>query len=287
MKSQSSWVGWSCALLCILLWGSAFPGVRYAVQTITPLHLVALRFLIASSILALFALISSKIRRPHTADLPRLLLQGCLGVSLYHFLLSWGQTVVPAGTASILNASSPCMAAILATVILKESLPLQGWLGMALGLGGMVLIVLGKGEGLSFAASSGLILIAAFSQSVYFVLQRPFFKRYSPLELASYTVWLGTLPILFFVRFPDTVEVGLVVAYLGIFPGALAYIAWTYTLAHLPTAQASSFLYLVPIIATLMGWLVLEEPLTLKVAIAGAMILVGVFWVNQSQSKVH
>lgn len=179
------------------------------------------------------------------------------------------------------------MAAILATVMLKESLPLQGWLGMALGLGGMVLIVVGKGEDLSFAASSGLILIAAFSQSVYFVLQRPFFKRYSPLELASYTVCLGTLPILFFVRFPDTVEVGLVVAYLGIFPGALAYIAWTYTLAHLPTAQASSFLYLVPIIATLMGWLVLGEPLTLNVAIAGAMILVGVFWVNQSQSKVH
>jgi len=287
MKTVSRWVGWCCASLCILLWGSAFPGVRYAVQTLDPLNLVAFRFLIASVVLALFAGISGKIRRPYHSDLPRLLLQGCLGVSLYHFLLSWGQTVVPAGTASLLNASSPCMAAILAALVLKESLPVQGWLGMVLGLGGMVLIVLGKGQDLSFASSSLIILMAAFSQSLYFILQRPFFGRYSPLELASYTVWLGTVPILFFVRFPDSVEVGLVVGYLGIFPGAVAYIAWTYTLAHLPTAQASSFLYLVPIIATIIGWLVLGEPLTLKVAIAGAMILMGVFWVNQSQSKVN
>lgn len=287
MRTQSRWVVWCWASVCILLWGSAFPGVRYAVQTIHPLNLVAFRFLIASLGLGVFAMVSGKIRRPDFSDVPRLLLQGCLGVSLYHFLLSWGQTIVPAGTASILNASSPCMAAILAALVLKESLPVQGWLGMALGLGGIVLIVVGKGQDLSFASSSLLILMAAFSQSVYFILQRPFFERYSPLELASYTVWFGTLPILFFVRFPDTVEVGLVVGYLGIFPGAIAYIAWTYTLAHLSTAQASSFLYLVPIIATAIGWLVLGEPLTLTVAIAGAMILMGVFWVNQSQSKVN
>ncbi|MBP0014665.1 MAG: DMT family transporter [Roseofilum sp. SID2] len=287
MRTQSRWVGWCWASICILLWGSAFPGVRYVVQTIHPLNFVAFRFLIASLGLAVFAMISGKIRRPHSSDLPRLLLQGCLGVSFYHLLLSWGQTVVPAGTASILNASSPCIAAILAATILKESLPLQGWLGMALGLGGIVLIVLGKGQDLTFALSSGLILMAAFSQGFYFVLQRPFFERYSPLELASYTVWLGTLPILFFVRFPDTLKGGLVVGYLGIFPGAIAYIAWTYTLAHLSTAQASSFLYLVPIIATAIAWLVLGEPLTLTVAIAGAMILMGVFWVNQSQSKVN
>lgn len=87
MKNQSRWLGWGCALLCILLWGSAFPGVRYAVQTIHPLNLVAFRFLIAALILALFAAISGKIRLPHAGDLPRLLLQGCLGVSFYHFLL--------------------------------------------------------------------------------------------------------------------------------------------------------------------------------------------------------
>ena len=279
IKNKTS-VGLIGVIIAVLFWGSAFPGVRYVVQRFNPLNLVALRFLIASSGLLIFALLSKQIRSPNIKDIPLLLTQGILGISAYHLLLSWGQLTIPAGTASLLNASSPCMAALLAAVFLGESLSRRGWLGMWIGFSGVSLIVISQGQDLSLAFSSVLILIAAFSQSLYYILQRPFFAKYSPLELACYTVWGGTLPMLFFLKTPPSLDVSLIITYLGIFPAALAYIAWTYTLANFSTARASSFLYFVPVVAILVGWFGLNEKPAILSMVGGGIIIVGVILVN-------
>ena len=285
MKKLNISIGLVGIIIAVLFWGSAFPGVRYAVQRFDPLNLVALRFFIASSVLLIFALLSKQIRRPDTKDIPLLLAQGILGISVYHLLLSWGQLTIPAGTASLLNASSPCMAALLAAAFLGESLSRRSWLGMLVGFSGVSLIVIGQGNDFSFAFSSVLILIAAFSQSLYYILQRPFFSKYSPLELACYTLWGGTLPMLFFLKIPSSLEVSLTIAYLGMFPAACAYIAWTYALANFSTARASSFLYLVPVVAIIVGWLWLDEKPALLSIVGGGTIMAGVVLVNDTKFK--
>jgi drug/metabolite transporter (DMT)-like permease len=283
MKKPNISIGLVGVVIAVLFWGSAFPVVRYAVQRFDPLNLVALRFFIASSVLLVFALLSKKIRRPDTKDIPLLLAQGILGISAYHLLLSWGQLTIPAGTASLLNASSPCIASFLAATFLGEPLSRQGWLGMLVGFSGVSLIVIGQGKDFSLAFSSVLILIAAFSQSFYYILQRPFFSKYSPLELACYTLWGGTLPMLLFLKAPASLEVSLTIAYLGIFPAAFAYIAWTYALASFSTARASSFLYLVPVVAIIVGWLWLNEKPTLLSVVGGGIIMTGVVLVNDAK----
>ena len=268
-------------LVALLLWGSAFAGVRFAVQEYHPLHLVAFRFGVASIVLGGFALISRQIRKPESKDLTAILLQGLFGITFYHLLLSWGQVTTPAGTASLLNASSPCMTAILATFFLGEKLYRKGWLGIVIGLAGVSLLVVGQGKDLHLALGAILILLAAFSQGIYFILQRPYFKKYSPLELASYTIWAGTIPLLLFLRLPEaSPSATLAVIYLGIFPAAVAYIAWTYALSRIPTARAASFLYLVPLIAVGVAWIWLREvPNTLSL-LAGFITVLGVFFVN-------
>ncbi len=285
MKKPNTSIGLVGIVIAVLLWGSAFPGVRYAVLRFNPLNLVALRFFIASLILLIFALFSKQVRRPDIRDIPLLLVQGILGISIYHSLLSWGQLTIAAGTASLLNASSPCIAAFLAATFLGEFLQRRGWLGMLVGFSGVSLIVIGQGKDFSLAFSSMLILIAALSQSFYYILQRPFFSKYSPLELACYTLWGGTLPMLPFLKIPASLEVGLAIAYLGVFPAAFAYIAWTYALASFSTAQASSFLYLVPVVAITVSWLCLNEKPTFLSIIGGGIVLVGVVLVNSARLK--
>lgn len=285
MNKPNISIGLVGIIIAVLFWGSAFPCVRYVVQRFEPLNLVALRFFIASSVLLVFALLSKQIRIPDPKDIPLLLAQGILGISAYHLLLSWGQLTIPAGTASLLNASSPCMAALLAAIFLGESMSRRGWLGMLVSFSGVSLIVIGQGKDFSLTFSSALILIAALSQSFYYILQRPFFGTYSPLELACYTLWGGTLPMLLFLKTPPSLEVGLTIAYLGVFPAAFAYIAWTYGLASFSTAQASSFLYLVPVVAIIVGWLWLNEKPTLLSIFGGCIVMAGVVLVNNDKLK--
>jgi drug/metabolite transporter (DMT)-like permease len=73
-----------------------------------------------------------------------------------------------------------------------------------------------------------------------------------------------------------------VVVYLGVFPAALGYILWAYALSHLPTTQVVSYLYFSPFIATLIGWLWLDEVPTIMSLIGGVLAMIGVYFVNRS-----
>jgi drug/metabolite transporter (DMT)-like permease len=79
----------------------------------------------------------------------------------------------------------------------------------------------------------------------------------------------------------------LIVIYLGIFPAALAYLAWSYTLRHLSLSHTVSFLYLLPFVTAMMGWLFLGETPAM-ISVIGALIAIGGVWlVNQSYGKTR
>ena len=118
---------------------------------------------------------------------------------------------------------------------------------------------------MKFDPGAFLILLSAFCAGIYFVLQKPYLRKYSALELTAYSIWAGTLFMLVFL--PGlTQAVGkapinatLAVIYLGVFPAALAYVTWTYVLSRFPASNAVSFLYLNPALAILVAWIWLGE----------------------------
>ena len=272
---------WILVLSALFFWASAFAGIRAALKELEPGHLVLLRFLVASSALLAYALFK-KLPPPAPRDLPRFFLLGVLGVTGYHTALTYGEVTVSAGSAGLLIATSPIFIALFARVFLNERLSAAAWAGMGLAFLGAFLIALGEGGGVRLEPGAALVLLAALSGSLYFVGQKPLFSRYPAASVTVYTMVLGTLPLLAFapgfLAELKTASKGALLSalYLGLFPGALAYLLWMQALSRVPAGLLGSTLYLNPTLAILIAWAWLGEiPHPLALA-GGALALVGV-----------
>ena len=267
----------------MLLGASAFPGIRAGLESYSPSHLALLRFLIASLILAVVA-IGMRIRLPRPADLPRMMLLGLLGFAIYHVALNTGELTVTAGAASFIVCTVPIFNVVLSMFILKERMRPAAWVGMAISMFGVGLITFGESGELRAGAGALLILVAAIAQSLYFVLQKPLLERYTPFEVVSYAAWFGTTFML--VLSPGlgeairqaTAQATWSVVYLGVAPGALAYVGWTFALSRMGVTRMSSFLYLIPVIAMVIGYLWLGEVPTSLSLLGGPIALAGVIF---------
>jgi len=268
-----------------ILWASAFVGIRAGLEAYEPGQVALFRFLIASAVLAGYAVLT-RMRLPERRDLPAVFLAGLLAFAVYHVALNYGEVTVSAGSASILIATAPVFTALLAVVFLGERLRTLGWVGMGVSFLGSVLISLGEGEGLSLNARAALILLAALSTSLYFILQKPYLEKYGALAFTTYAIWAGTLLTLVYLpgllsqAQTASLSTTLAIVYLGVFPTAIAYVTYAYAFSRMAASRAASFLYVIPVMAYLMAWLWLGEvPTPLSVA-GGAVTLAGVFIVN-------
>ena len=272
-------------LTTLVLWASAFSGIRAGLEGYSPLHLVVMRFLVASFALVIVAPFT-RVRLPERRHLPQLLLLGLLSITAYNLALSYGETHVSAGAASLLVNTGPIFTALLARVFLRERLQPWGWLGLLVSFAGVGVIAFTSGGGLTLNPWALLVLLAALFLATSFIVQKPLFAHYRPLELTSYAIWGGALLSLAFLPgLPGAVreaplQATLAVVYLGLFPAALAYLTWAVVLSRMPASRAGSLLFTVPVLAFVIAWGWLGEVPTVPMALGGALTLGGVVLVN-------
>ncbi|OXS22886.1 EamA family transporter [Pseudomonas fluorescens] len=265
----------------ILCWAYSPIGVHLGLHSYSPGQLALLRFLIASLFMAGVALVLG-IGRPRWRDVPWLLLLGFFGVFLHHTALNYGQQWVTAAASSVLAQSAPLFSVLIAFLVLKERVSVWRWVCVSLGLVGVGVVICGD-RGIGEIDPRGvLILLAALSWSVYFALQKHYAHRYSPVTMACYMVWAGTLMLCVnlpglpaaVLRAPLTENLAVLV--LGIFPSALAYLAWGYVLKHVEVSRASVAMYLIPPVAMLMAATLLGEQVTPWVVLGALIVLASV-----------
>ncbi|KMP40632.1 EamA family transporter [Bacillus cereus] len=277
---------WDLRIICahaftILIWGTAFPAIRMGLESYTPEYLTLLRLLIASFILLLFSFIY-KLRLPDLKDIPAIFIFGALGFTIYHIALNYGEKTVNAGSASLIISVTPIVTAILAFVFLNEKMKLNGWIGGVMSFAGIVLISFSQGDAIQLNSGGLFILLAAISESLFFVFQTSYLKKYGFLPFTIYTILSSTICMLIFLPgvyqeiLAAPLEVNLSVIYLGVFPTVLPYIALAYIISRAGASEATSSLYLTPITACFIAWIWLGEVPTLVSIIGGVITILGI-----------
>jgi drug/metabolite transporter (DMT)-like permease len=270
------------ALVTVVLWASAFVGIRAAGEDLSPGALSLGRLAVGSALLGVFVLLQRE-RLPGRRELPLLLACGVLWFGLYNLALNEAERRVDAGTAAMLVNVGPVLIALLAGFLLREGFPRMLVVGCAVALIGAVVIGLATSErGVAAGWGAVLCVAAAAFYAGGVVAQKPLLSRASALHVTWLAATVGLVVCLPFA--PSLVnQLGEAEAssiawmvYLGAFPTAIGFMTWAYALSRTTAGRMGATTYLVPPIAILIGWALLGESPEALAFLGGAMCLVGV-----------
>ena len=270
------------ALVTVVLWASAFVGIRAAGEDLSPGALSLGRLAVGSALLGVFVLLQRG-RLPGRRDWPGIVVCGVLWFGLYNLALNAAEQRVDAGTAAMLVNIGPILIALLAGWLLREGFPRALVAGCAVAFAGAVVIGLAtseRGVGASWGAVLCVAAAAFYAGGV--VAQKPLLSRASALHVTWLAATVGLVVCLPFaatladeVGDADASSIAWMV-YLGVFPTAIGFLTWAYALSRTTAGRMGATTYLVPPIAILVGWALLGESPEAFAFLGGALCLGGV-----------
>ena len=272
----------AAGLVTVTAWGSAFVGIRAAGHALSPGSIALGRLLVSCALLGAVALVRRE-PLPARRDVWQIAAYGVLWLGLYSVALNAAERHVDAGTAAMLVNTGPILIAIMAGVFLGEGFPPGLFAGCAVAFAGCVTIAFATAESASRGGLGILLcIVAALAYSSAVVVQKPVLARVSPFQVT----WLGcaaaTVACLPFA--PGLVSqaadsgAGPIAwtIYLGAVPTALGFATWSFALGRTSAGRMGSLTYLAPVVAILLGWVVLSERPPWLAFAGGALCLVGV-----------
>jgi len=284
-------------LLVTLVWGNSFIAIKQIVQYVRPQELVTVRFVPVALIFAVLLLPTrwSGIVRLVRQESWRLALLGLTGAVLYNTFLGWGETRVPAGTASLIIALNPAFTYALSVLTLGEPLQWQRALGMVVAFGGLFIIVRwgsGRPVALDEVSYAFITMLAPLCWAVYTILGKSVVARHPPLLVTGTSMIFAGVFSLVFVS-PALVATlpslpasfWWAVLFLAVPCTVFAFVVWFGALERMPAGRVVGFVYLVPMFAVTFSRILLDEPLTLALAMGAAVLIAGVWMVQRKAAR--
>lgn len=283
------------ALVTVVLWASAFVGIRAAAVDLTPGSIALGRLVIGSIALGLLVAVRPW-TRPAGRDLALIVAFGLVWFAVYNLALNEAERNIDAGTAAMLVNTGPIFIAILAGVFLGEGFPARLLVGCLIAFVGTLLIGLATSTGGRAGGNStlgiGLCFVAALSYAAGVTLQKPTLRRVPAYEVT----WLGCLAgavaclpfapnLIREVGTADPLNVAWLV-YLGLFPTAIGFTTWAFALSRTPAGRLGSTTYLVAPVVILIAWVLLAEVPPPLAVVGGALCIAGVAVARSTRSFV-
>ncbi|MEU7568967.1 EamA family transporter [Streptomyces fradiae] len=287
---------WAALGIVYLVWGSTYLGIRIAVETMPPFLSAGARFVVAGLLLA--ALLAWRhgpgVLRVTRAQLASAAVVGVLLLVGGNGLVVLAETTVPSGLAALLIAVVPAWVVVLRTAFGERPGP-AAYAGVVFGLAGLALLSLPGLSGdvriggvLTVVAATLMWSVGSFSSSRIPMPRNPFTaSAYEMLAggVGCALVGLGRGEQ----RGLDLAEVSArswtALAYLIVFGSLVAFTAYAWLLQTAPISLVATYAYVNPVVAVLLGWLVLDERLTWPIALGGAVVVAGVWLIVRAERR--
>jgi drug/metabolite transporter (DMT)-like permease len=255
------------AVACI--WGANFTVVKYGTHVLAPLAFNGVRVALAALALTVIALV----RRgpwPPARELAALIGIGMIGNGLYQVLFVEGIARTRASDAALVISAGPAFVALLGWLVGTERISQRAWVGIALSIAGIALVVLDStapARGQSTLLGNGLVLLGSLCWAVFSVLLKPFTHRVDGVQLSAATMVGGAIALLVVawrsVAAADWRAVGPpawgAIVYSGIAGLVVAYLFWYRGVRVLGPTRTAMYVNLQPVFALLIAWAVLGE----------------------------
>jgi len=283
------------AVIAPSLWATSFLAAKFAVSSIPPLTAAAFRFLLVAAVLWLMLWLFHQSQPVSWRDVPLLALTGLFQTTFYFALQYSGLTVTTASNGAILVNTRPIFVALIAILFLHETFGRTEAMGIAVAFGGVMLITVqssGPRLGLTSDHLLGdlLLLLNAISGAVGLILTKRVLFSFKPLTALVYTNSCGALGLLPFAAWElahganvtsSSAAPWLVLIYQAVFTTVIAHLLWNTALAKVKASWAAVFLYITPVVAIVLSWIILGEPLTWPLMLGTALVITGTHLVSR------
>lgn len=293
---------WAGMLVLYTVWGSTYLAIAIAVETFPPFVMAAIRFGLAGLILLGWSMLRdgraftwpSRREWRDSTIVGAMLLGGGMG------LVAWGEQTIPSGIAALIIATMPVWVALFGGVFLGERLPRLAVAGILIGFAGVAILVgpsaVGSAGAMDPAGVAAILLSpVAWALGSLFASHRAVLPG-RPLvstgaQMVTGALVLATMGLVTgeWQTF-DPVAVSrdsfLAFAYLTVVGSLIAYTTYSWLLGVAPLPLISTYAYVNPIVAVILGWIVLQEPIDARTLVAGAVIVVAVALIVTARGRM-
>lgn len=287
---------WLALGLVYVVWGSTYIAIKVSIRTIPPLLMASVRFLVAGAIL--FAWSARRGDRGDRLGLPQWRAAAIVGCALLaggNGAVVWGEQRLPSGIAALIIATVPLWMAAIDRVVSGERLPRMAVAGLALGFAGLALLVANSGRGGIDPTAAVVVALGAgcWGAGSVYAKRAPLPRR--PLVGAAMEMLAGGA--LLAVMGAATGELGhlhpskvsgeslLGLAYLVVFGSLVAFSAYVWLLTKARLSLVGTYAYVNPVVAVLLGWLILSEPVTARTLVASGVIVAAVALIVSARGR--
>jgi drug/metabolite transporter (DMT)-like permease len=295
MKHERT-LAYAAFIVVCIVWGTTYLGIRIAIETVPPLLMTGIRYTSAGLVLLAIARVKGEVFPRDRRTLLNLAIIGVLMVGVGNLTVVIAEQWVPSGMAALFVATAPFWATLISALSGEgEGITRASAVGMLAGFAGVALLVTPKGTGkfdVMFVIGALIVQVGSIGwqygthRAKHTIRNVPFFTSTAlQMLIGGILVDVVGLGIGEGSRIHLTLRTASALVYLALFGSVLAYTAYVFAVKHLPTTKMALYAYVTPVVAVILGRLVLREPLTWVAVLAMAIILGGTAIVQMSRMK--